>query len=68
MPEIGDVENKSNKLKETILEFKNHVNEIIANLNKLKDSLDEYYKIYNECLNNLIPKKEIIILLKILMK
>ena len=57
MPEIGDVENKSNKLKETILEFKNHVNEIIANLNKLKDSLDEYYKIYNDCLNNFDSKK-----------
>jgi len=57
MPEIGDVENKSNKLKETILEFKNHVNEIIVNLNKLKDSLDEYYKIYNECLSNFDSKK-----------
>ena len=57
MPEIADVEKKSNKLKETILEFKNHVNEIIANLNKLKESLDEYYKIYNECLSNFDSKK-----------
>ena len=57
LPEIADVENKSNKLKETILEFKNHVNEIIANLNKLKESLDEYYKIYNDCLSNFDSKK-----------
>jgi hypothetical protein len=57
MPEIADVENKTNKLKETILEFKNHVNEIIANLNKLKESLDEYYKIYNDCLSNFDSKK-----------
>ena len=57
MPEIGDVEKKSNKLKETILEFKNHVNEIIENLNKLKKSLDEYYKIYNDCLSNFDSKK-----------
>ena len=57
MPEIEEVEKKSNKLKETILEFKNHVNEIIANLNKLKESLDEYYKIYNDCLSNFDSKK-----------
>ena len=52
LPNIDDLKNKKNEVRNIINKFNENINKIIRILNNVKDNIEKYYKLYDDIINN----------------